>query len=209
MKAASLHCHKSCKQCLPSHKNLYRLWICNFDSKMHDKILVSLTPFLRLQKGFECFWSYWHVFRPNLIDYINILKFLDNEMSRCNGNDSKGWGCAGEGTSVFLWKTFLLSHGLCLLKDWGFFCFVFCCCCCFFWGGVGWGQQLKLINSFSEEDWENIIYILENPVASGKLCLKKIFQEESLFFFQWFQTNFPPTFLYWIESHKTYIFTFK
>ena len=37
------------------------------------------------------------ILRPNLINYINISKFLDNEMSRrkCTGGNSRRWDWAG------------------------------------------------------------------------------------------------------------------
>ena len=49
-------------------------------------------------------------FKPNLIDYINLSKILDNYVRRCKctGGDSRvGLGWWG-GASVFLRKTFLV-----------------------------------------------------------------------------------------------------
>ena len=50
------------------------------------------------------------VLRPNLIDYINLSKVLDNCTRRCNctsGESRVGLICGG--TSVFLCKTFLVT----------------------------------------------------------------------------------------------------
>ena len=53
------------------------------------------------------------VFRPNLIDYINLSKVLDNYMRRCrctSGGSMVGLVCVG--TSVSLRKTFLVFNSL-------------------------------------------------------------------------------------------------
>ena len=72
---------------------------------------MILTPFSSSQKHSKCSWRNWHIFRPNLIDYINLFKVLSNYMSRwkCTGGNSRGGiGLVG-GHQFFLWKIFLVS----------------------------------------------------------------------------------------------------
>ena len=66
-------------------------------SQRENEILVILATFSRSQKDF--------IFRPNLIDYINLSKALDNYTSRCkctSGEIEGGIGLWGGGASVFL-----------------------------------------------------------------------------------------------------------
>ena len=72
-------------------------------SQRDDEIVVILTPFSRSQKDFVIQMLLKilriYIFRPNLIDYINISKVLDNYMSRCKctGGDSRcGIGLVGD-----------------------------------------------------------------------------------------------------------------
>ena len=83
-------------------------------SQRDDEVLVIFTPFSMSQKGFKCSRRNLHIFRQNFTAYINLSKVLDNYMSRCKctGGDSRG-GIGLGGTSVFLWKTFLVLHSYC------------------------------------------------------------------------------------------------
>ena len=55
-------------------------------------------------------WTSFVFFRPILIDCINISKFKNTDMRRCEctGWGLRGWEWSGGGTSVFLWETFLV-----------------------------------------------------------------------------------------------------